>query len=329
MKIALLFPGYSSQFVGMAKELYDESRLMQEYFEEASHCLDKNFVKLCFASSETELGKLENAYESIFLVSTSIAAVLFEKGLHVDMVTGYGVGEYSAICSVGGLTLPDGLYFLSKYAQFYQEVLESLSVRSIMIEGIPVETITSMCADLSKDDKAIAVGVQLSKNACVVSGDVPLITQMEDYAIEQKATVKNMPIESGLHSSLMDPVAEQLNVYLQKVDFNDLQVPLLASIDGSMVTEGDTVRSCIMKKINTTVRWDRVMDELSAYDLIIEVGPGSKLSKMITDWYPKKTVISINKPADIEALQKIVAPVEPAEPAEPVEPVENEQNKTD
>ncbi len=310
MKIALLFPGYGSQFVGMAKELYDESRLMQEYFEEASNCLNKNFVKLCFASSEIELAKIGNAYEAIFLVSAAIAAVLFEKGLHIEVVAGYGVGEYSAICSVGGLTLPDGLYFLSKYAHFYKEVLNTLSVRSIIIEGVTVTKIATMCTDMSKDGQEIAISVRLSKNLCIVSGHTPLISRLEEYSIKDGAIVSNVPIEAGLHSSLMDPVAEQLSVYLQKVDFNDLRIPLLASIDGKMVTEGDTVRNCIMKKINTTVRWDKIMSGLADYDLIIEVGPGSKLSKMVTHCYPEKTVITINKPADIEELQKIVAPDE-------------------
>ena len=70
MKIALLFPGYGSQFVGMGKELYDEYRIVQEYFEEASHVLNNNFVKLCFASSDVELSKMVNAYTSLFLVGS-------------------------------------------------------------------------------------------------------------------------------------------------------------------------------------------------------------------------------------------------------------------
>ena len=73
MKMGILFPGYGSQFVGMGKELYDASRIMQENFEEASICLNNNFVKLCFASSDAELSKIEHAYPALFLTSFSIA----------------------------------------------------------------------------------------------------------------------------------------------------------------------------------------------------------------------------------------------------------------
>ena len=119
MKIGMFFPDYGSQYVGMGKDLYDESRLMQEYFEEAYNCLSINFVKLCFASSDAELSALEHAYVSIFLTSVSLAALVKEEGIPYFCGGGHGIGELSAICIIDGISLPDGLYFLQKYALFY------------------------------------------------------------------------------------------------------------------------------------------------------------------------------------------------------------------
>src|SRR5437016_3408870 len=103
MKIGMLFPGYGSQFVGMGKELYDNSRIIQEYYEEASNCLNVNFVKLCFASSDAELSKLTSAYPALFLASTATAAFIKEIGINIDLIAGHGLGEYSALCTAGGL----------------------------------------------------------------------------------------------------------------------------------------------------------------------------------------------------------------------------------
>src|SRR3990170_7365662 len=81
MKIGMLFSGYGGQYVGMGKDLYDNSRVMQELFEEASNCLGINFVKLSFASSDAELSSLENAYVAIFLIEVSLYALLNESGV--------------------------------------------------------------------------------------------------------------------------------------------------------------------------------------------------------------------------------------------------------
>src|SRR5579859_6426456 len=99
MKIATLFPGYGSQYVGMGKELYDESRIMQEYFEEASNCLNINFVKLCFASSDAEISRIDNALLTNFLVGSALFALLKDLGFKTDVLVGHNAGEYAAIYS--------------------------------------------------------------------------------------------------------------------------------------------------------------------------------------------------------------------------------------
>ena len=102
VKIGMIFPGQGSQFLGMAKEIYDSERIVQEFFEEASNCLNQNFVRLCFASSEKELRETVNAQTSIFLASASIFSLLREKyGIVPDVVAGHSSGEYAAVFAAG------------------------------------------------------------------------------------------------------------------------------------------------------------------------------------------------------------------------------------
>src|SRR3972149_740986 len=104
MKIGMLFSGYGGQYVGMGKDLYDNSRAMQELFEEASNCLGSNFVKLCFASSDAELSSIENAYVAIFLLGASLYTLLHEAGVKVDLVAGHDIGEFAALFASGSLS---------------------------------------------------------------------------------------------------------------------------------------------------------------------------------------------------------------------------------
>ena len=114
MKIGMLFPGQGSQYLGMGKELYADERIVQEYFDEASVCLEQNFLRLCFASSERELTKTSNAQTAIFLVSSAIFSLLKKKyDIVPDIVAGHSLGEYSALFAAGGISFPDRLYLLN------------------------------------------------------------------------------------------------------------------------------------------------------------------------------------------------------------------------
>ena len=125
-RIGIVFPGYGEQYIGMGKDLYDNYRIVQEFFEQAASSSDINFVKLIFASSDEELSRVRNAYLAIFLFEVSLYELLYQKGLRPDFVAGYGIGEYAAAYATRSLSFVDAFYILNKYSQFYQEFLKNI-----------------------------------------------------------------------------------------------------------------------------------------------------------------------------------------------------------
>src|SRR5207245_1734398 len=109
------FPGYGEQFIGMGKDLYDELRIIQEHFEQASGIIDINFVKLLFASSDQEILSIRYSYLAMYVLQTAIYTVAQQKGLKPDFVAGYGIGEYAACYASSSLSFVDGLYIVNKY----------------------------------------------------------------------------------------------------------------------------------------------------------------------------------------------------------------------
>lgn len=312
MRIGILFPGYGSQYVGMAKELYDESRLVQEYFEEAGNCLNNNFVKLCFASSDSELSRMENAYPATFLVSCAIHALLKEEGITAEVVAGYNLGEYAAIYAAGGFTFPDGLYLLSKYASIYQEELISMNVGVIRVQGISTKMLDMMCKKASEGDEHAYIAIYNTLTDHVVAGHSDAIAAVRGLvAPDPEATVTDLAVDVGLHSALMQNVADKVAVYLEKVDFNPLAMPMICSADICRVETGDQVRSRVIEHIYTPVKWEKVIDSLADYDVLVEVGPGTMLSTLAKLQYPDKIIMSINKRSDITDLKKILEPQPP------------------
>ena len=313
MKIGMLFPGYGSQYVGMAKELYDESRTVQEYFEDASNCLKTNFVKLCFASSDSDLSRIENAYTSTFLVSCAIHALLKEEGIVPEVLAGYNLGEYAAIYAAGGLTFPDGLYLLNKYASIYEEALASMNVGVIRVQGISTKMLELMCKEASsKNGERVFIAFYNSPTDHVVAGHTDAVAEVRGHVSrDPETTIGEMSVDVGLHSVLMQEVADKLAVHLEIVDFNSLAMPMICSADVCRVETGDQVRARVIEHVHTPVKWDTVMQSLADCDVLVEVGPGTMLSAMAKVQYPDKIVMSINKRSDITDLKKILEPQAP------------------
>ncbi len=304
MKIALLFPGYGSQFVGMGKELYDEYRIVQEYFEEASNCLNINFVKLCFASSDVELSRLANAYTSLFLVGTATYAVLKENGIHPDIVAGYNNGETAALFAAGCFSLPDGLYLLNKFSSFYQEFIDNHAFDAQRITGIATAQLENMCVQINNDEGSLFIAIYNSPLDHIVAGDSSALMKLHDM-IDDRGKMEDLSPEIGLHSPLMNPVVDLFKNYLEKVDFKDLKIPMISCIDGAHITSGADTKERFIRHINSSLEFVRVMRQLIDYDCILVAAPGDDLMRMVQEYYPEKMVISIAKKSDIDTLKGI------------------------
>lgn len=313
MKLGMMFPGYGSQFAGMTKELYDESRLVQEYFEEASNCLNVNFVKLCFASSDVELGQIPDAYTANFLASCALAAQLKSEGIEPSLVAGYNLGEYAAICSVGGFTFPDGLYLLNKYASLYQAMLPNVQYALLQINGAPEGSIEKLCKKASKRGEPVTVALYTTLEDVTVSGHAAAVDRLRKELAEKfpQAVVETAPLEVGLHSDLMEPVVADFTQYLEKVDFKDLRVPLISGVDGLPFDKGDRVKQHVVDHLHQPVLWPTVVKQMVECDILVEVGPGKRLSETVAALYPEKKVYTINTRADIELLKGAIAAAQP------------------
>lgn len=305
MKIGMIFPGYASQYVGMGKELYDDSRLMQEFFEEAATCLNNNVIKLCFASSEVELAKIHNAYPLIFLVSSSIAALLKEEGFEPTCVAGYQIGHYAALFAAKGISLPDGLYLLSKYALFYQEMLNEIgsNITINRIMGVPTEELEKRLQQ--KTFKDITIAAYRTPTEHIITGPTAAITLLNERLAADygKVVLTDVGLGHGFQSERMNPVVERLTMYLEKLDFNNLACPLIKS-SGAPLASGATVRADILEEIRCPIKWYDIIQHMAAScDMILSIGPGTEWAELIRAQFPKTRVQSINTRADIQALK--------------------------
>lgn len=309
MKIACLFPGYGSQYVGMGKSLYDDHRIVQEYFDQASRCIDKNFVKLCFASSDTDIGRVDNAYTALFVLGYSVHGLLKQEGISFDCLAGYNIGLYGALAAAGGFNFPDGLYLLNKFALFYDQELRQLSVDALHIVNINVEQVESWCDQASSEEKYVSVAVYNTAQDCIVAGHTDAVVRIRQLALDNNAEVQDMPVEVGLHNLMMKSAVDQYKVYLEKADFKAPEVKVFGG-DAVPIDSAESMRLEVTRSLVEPVRWYRTMQELKEYDLIVQVGPGSHVIDLVKNLYSDKMVIAINSSEDVKTLKKLVG-IEP------------------
>lgn len=308
-RIGVVFPGYGEQFVGMGKDIYDEFRVVQEFFEQASVALDTNCVKLMFASSDKELSSVRYAYLAIFLFESSLYELLWQKGLRPDFLAGYGIGEYSACFASRSLSFVDGLYFLNKYSQFYQKFLQDKDYTVLKTtRDFTLESIQELIDKFSTDNSSGCIAAHNTQQGFYVSGSIEVVQKIQEYCKDHVIRkVKEIGVEYGLHCGLMDPIVDQLKLYYHKIQFAPLKVPVITNVDGVYVTTSDALQSAVVRRINNKIEWYEVSKGFEGCDVIISVGPGKQLIEWFQEMYPDKEYHSISSLKDIEKIQNLLS----------------------
>lgn len=314
-RIGVVFPGYGEQFIGMGKDLYDELRIVQEFFEQAAGTAEINFVKLLFASSDEEISSIRYSYLAIYLFETSLYEVLRSKGLRPDFVAGHGIGEYSAAYATQSLSFIDGLYILNKYAQFYDEFMKDKKYDVLrIVREFEVESIEELCQSMSSSGNVAYVSSQNTQNAFYIAGHSDVIEKMRQYCVQE--VIRKVRVISpayGMHSVLVDDIVEQLKLYYHKIKFGPLQVPLITNVDGVYVTTAESLESAIMRKINNRIQWYEVIKGFEGCDVVISVGPGNQLIEWFKEVYPDKEYHMVASMKDFEAIAEYLQPVQEVE----------------
>jgi [acyl-carrier-protein] S-malonyltransferase len=275
---AYVFPGQGAQFIGMGKDLYEQSAVAKQMFEKADLLLGFNITDLMFAGTDEDLKQTKVTQPAIFLHSTILAAVLGNSFLP-DMVAGHSLGEFSALVANKTLSFEDGLVLVSKRAIAMQKACEKTPSTMAAILGLEDKLVEEVCASI------IEVVVPANYNS---PGQIVISDEGIDKAIEllkQKGAKRALKLAVGgaFHSPLMEPARLELEEAIRNTRFSIPLCPVYQNVNASPSTDPEIIKSNLVLQLTSPVRWTQsVLNMISGgATTFVEVGPGNVLQGLI------------------------------------------------
>jgi [acyl-carrier-protein] S-malonyltransferase len=283
-KIAFLFPGQGSQYIGMSKTLYNQYDIARYTFEEASDTLGFDVAKLCFESSLADLGKTENALIAILTASVvAFRVYMKEIGIIPQCCAGHSLGEYSALTCSGAIRFSDALKIVFERSKIAQQVAEKVDGMMTIIDGLTAETIANFCSRVSKEDNFVAISCYNSGNQVAISGHSKAVQEVEDLVLKQGGQVTPLISNPPFHSPIMQHVVEKLKNELSKYSFHHLRYPVISNVTALPYEGQDQIIDTLINHMIRPVKWLSILNYLEkrGITLTIEMGPKSVLSDLV------------------------------------------------
>ena len=320
MKTAFVFPGQGSQAVGMGKALADQFPAARDIFERVDAALDENLSRLMFEGPEAELTLTANAQPALMAASMAALRVLeTEKGFKLARqaayVAGHSLGEYSALCAAGSLTLEDAARLLRLRGEAMQKAVpvgEGAMAAILGLEfGQVVKIATQAASDLYLTGAICQVANDNGAGQVVISGTTAAVERaMELATLAGAKRALLLPVSAPFHSALMQPAALAMEAALKGVKIRRPKPPLVANVEAAAVVDPEAIRSGLVAQVTGTVRWRESVAYMSAQGVVrfIELGAGKVLSGLIKRIAVGATVLNIGAPADLAAFTASAKP---------------------
>ena len=304
-KIAFVFPGQGAQVVGMGQNVYENSAVAKDVFEQASKAVDLDLKALCFEENN-DINITE--FTQVCLLTTSVAIMeeLKTRGVKADVAAGLSLGEYCALVAAGSMNFVDAAKAVRKRGIFMQEEVPAGKGTMAAILGMDAAEIDKNIEEFDK--------VQVANYNCpgqiVISGETEQVKQAADKLKEagaKRAVLLN--VSGPFHSSLLTGAGEKLEAVLKELTIEKPQIPYVANVDASYITEQADIMPRLVRQVSHSVRWQQSVEKMveNGVDTFIEIGPGRTLAG-----FNKKIAKAIGKElttynvATMEDIDKVV-----------------------
>ncbi len=293
-KIAFLFPGQGSQYVGMCKDILEAVNSAKEIFQIAEDVTQIPVTKLALEGPLEELTSTRNLQPVLCAADMAICSALRERGIEPDAVAGHSLGEFPALWAAGVLSTKDTFKLVKKRGILMDAAGERVSGSMAAVIGLSKEELSKIIDEL-RGRGEISLANHNSPEQIVITGERELIRAACKKVKEKGARAIPLKVSGPFHSPLMKDAAKEFSSFIDEIEFLAPKVPIYSNVSAKAETDPIKIKGLLSKQMVSPVRWyDTVINmKNDGIDIFIESGPKKVLSNLIKKCLPEDKSIKI------------------------------------
>ena len=306
-RLALLFPGHGSQYIGMGKMFYENFTIAKRTFEEVNDVLGVDFTKICFEGTMSQLNKPENVQVALLISNVvSYRVYMQEFGFKPEFCAGHSLGEYSALTCAGAIKFSDAIKIVAARGKFTKEIIESDIGSMSIIEDIEENKLEEVCKLVSSQNDFVTISCYNSDNQYAISGHKKSVEKAENLLCEMGARCIPLMMSAPFHSEIMISMADKLMNELRLYEYSCPEIQVISNVTGKPYLKSEFISGNLTRQLCNPVKWQDTMKFLfnKGINMTIEMGSKNVLSNLIKRNSNDIKAFSFKNMQDIDSLKK-------------------------
>lgn len=310
-KVALIFPGQGSQYVGMGKSLYENYAVARETFEEANDELAFDLKALCF---EGPIEKLtQTSFTQPAILTHSVAAYrvyMNEIGIEPALGAGHSLGEFSALACAEAIAFADAVKLVHVRGMFMQEAVSLGNGAMAAIHEAKSADIEAACREIDPLGQDVVISNYNSENQIVISGAREQVLRVSDQLAKRGAVVIPLKVSAPFHSPLMRSAAIKLQEELKNYRFQSAKWDIISNVTALPYRNAEEMAAKLVAQMESPVQWTNTQKYLAAHSIeaAVELGPQSVLTNLLKRMNTGVQAFSYDKDPGLANLRTTSAP---------------------